>query len=318
MGDAQVELRLGEIGHDVRCRTAAANVADVEHHAGHLVRQALRGDEKLRERRDGVSPRAQRMSGVRRSAMTGRDEIPRALARVHEVAVRSRGFKDEAELVALRRGGEEGPGAERSDFLVGPEQHFVADLRGMRGRLKRLQRGEHHDQAALHVDHAGTAELLGREQGAFLKRIGCAVDGVVVPAAEKLDGRGRADAEAEGLGGCVRERDVLDVAGQRGELGVQQREHRGEAGKMVGAGVLLGPAREQVAQFGGAGGQGGDGGRQTHSPHAGKPPDKLEARSGGAMRLNFPRGLSRLVPFNWDCTDAEQSLDRMNRIDRMG
>ena len=49
--------------------------------------------------------------------------------------------------------------AERADLLVAVDHHFIAEPRRRRS-LDRLQRREHHREAALHVGDAGAAEDL--------------------------------------------------------------------------------------------------------------------------------------------------------------
>ena len=78
-----------------------------------------------------------------------------------------------------------------------------------------------------------------------------------MPAEQHLVRGFRPVAYAEGLRGGVGARDPLGRhAGQGGKVGLEQAEHRGEAGEIVAAGVLVRPADEPVAEDGKVGGHG--------------------------------------------------------------
>ena len=111
--------------------------------------------------------------------------------------------------------------------------------------------GEDDNEAALHVGDAGAAEGVGVEERAALEGIFGFVDGVVVAGEEELERRGGAHADAEGLRGRAGEGDVFeDGAGERGEFGGERRAHAVETGKVIRAGIEVGPGGEEVAERG--------------------------------------------------------------------
>ncbi len=78
------------------------------------------------------------------------------------------------------------------------------------------------------------------------------VDGIEMAGEEELERGGGADADAERLRGGAGQREVFDGgAGELAEFGGERVAHPVEAGKIIGAGVDLGPGDEEVAKRGG-------------------------------------------------------------------
>jgi len=96
------------------------------------------------------------------------------------------GSKTKPKMVAPGGLLEHRPRPVRTGFLVRGEQHLPAEIGRRRGLLKGLERGQDHDQPALHVGHPGAVERMGIEPATGLENIVRGVDRVVVPAKEHL------------------------------------------------------------------------------------------------------------------------------------
>lgn len=293
-GDAHVDLRAREVGHDVGGGAAALDAADVDEHAGQFGGQAVRGDEELGERGDGVAPVVGNFARVRGATAAGDGDAAGALARAHEIAVGTGGLEHERKAVARGGRGKKRGAAVRAGFLVGREQHLAAERGSVAGLQKGFQRGEQDHKATLHVGHAGAAQHVFVDERAALERMSRAVNGVVVSAEQNLLRRVRLVAHAQRPGGSADARRAFDDdAGQRGEFRREQIEHGGEAGGMIAAGILIAPADKQVAQTGTCGGQGGDCGGQDHTrslPQGNAP----RQRYGAGRRMEISRLMIRI------------------------
>ena len=289
LGDADIDLGFGEVRDDVGRGGAAADVADVDHHVGHLGGNFRHLEEKLGESENGAAAVVGDFGGVRGAAVAGGDDTAGAFARMDDVAVGTAGFEDETKLVPARSRAEKIHGAVRTGFFVGREQYFPTDARGVGRGFEGLKRGEQRDEAALHIGGAGAVERGGVEPAARLKRVVGFVDGVEVAAEDDLRGRGRAQADAErartgrietgGVGCEFRDRG----GGERlGEISAERFAHARETGGVAGAGVDIAPALEERAECGRAGGERGDGRR--NGSHEAKTQSEARAVGQGHAR----------------------------------
>ncbi len=96
---------------------------------------------------------------MRRAAADDDVEVAAALAFAGKVAVGEGRLVDQAEVVALRRLGQQRCGRLRADLLVGIEQHFPADAFAPGAVAPGGERQPHRQQAALEVGHAGAVQL---------------------------------------------------------------------------------------------------------------------------------------------------------------
>ena len=121
------------------------------------------------------------------------------------------------------------------------------------------------------------------------------VDGVEVAADEELEWGFGADAHAEGAGGRVGERDLVDGAGERGEGATEDGEHRREAGKVIAAGILFAPCDEGGAEFGGARGEQDDG----SGKHGGSRGGRDHGEAGSSKSLPSRAVTRRIAAGRW-------------------
>ena len=81
------------------------------------------------------------------------------------------GLVGQRRVLAARRLGDQRRRAGRADLLVAVDHHLVAEARPRLARLDRLQRREHHRDAALHVGDAGAVEHAVLEPARLLERV---------------------------------------------------------------------------------------------------------------------------------------------------
>ncbi len=105
-------------------------------------------------------------------------------------------MRSRAQLGEQRRAGR------RANFLVGAQQHFVAQFflaRFLaRQRFERLQRRKHHRQSAFHVGDARSSQHDAVLAPGLLKRVRGGKHRVVMPGEGDLQRRGRAHDDANG------------------------------------------------------------------------------------------------------------------------
>ncbi len=264
--DADIKFRLREVRHHIGRGSAAADIADVEHHAGQFGGNLSGGEQELSEGENGAATVVGHFGGVGRAAVAGCGEPAGSFAGMDDVAVRASGFVEQREGVVSRGLSEKRFAPVRADFLVGGQQNFPSDLGCVRCSLECLQGGVHDEDPAFHVDHAGTAQGVGIEPGAGLKCIIGLVNGIEVTVEQHALFGLRAHDDAHGAGRCTRQDRLVDLGRWKGagEVIAQAEAHPLEASTMPGPGVDVGPAFEQVHEFGSARGEGGDGRGQTH------------------------------------------------------
>ena len=86
--------------------------------------------------------------------------VARLDALINQRTVGHRRLVGHAKVRAFAQLSEQRRTAHRTDLLVGAQQHFVTDALFARQLLKRLQRREHHGNAALHVSNTRSAQHL--------------------------------------------------------------------------------------------------------------------------------------------------------------
>ena len=209
---ADIELGLGEVGHDVTRGTAAADIADVDENTGELGRDLGGSEQGFGEREECVAAGARDLRGVGGATAARGGEAARALAGLHDVAGRTRGLKPGRERVT--RGGfdEERGTAGRTGFLVGREEDFPDQRGGAEGLLEGLARGEENDESALHFGDPGAAERLAAGHGVV----------------RELPARVRGRAQAPGAGGTRRDRSRRDQSRRGGRTASQRGEATGK------------------------------------------------------------------------------------------
>ena len=159
------------------------------------------------------------------------------------------GFVGEGGKLSRGELGDQPSAGERAGFLVGIDQHVIAEAGGGRGLFKGQQRMEHHRDPALHIGNPGAVQRLLVEPALVLERVIGGEDGVHMTGQQDPPVGLRAHAHHQML--AMRLVEGTAVGGNRGDGGrVDQFDAPGQGGKRLGQRVgLLGKAGE----IGGAG-----------------------------------------------------------------
>ena len=197
---------------------------------GNLIDQPGSGD-------DRVSSFLKFPSCVSGFATNDERKISRALSPRNQCSVGQRRFVQQAEIAARGDLLDDTNTSRRSDFFVGVEQNFPADLSSQRTGFECFKRGEHYNDPTFGIGHAGPIDRTVVKRFAFLERMPNRVHSVHVNAQQDFLARLRPLADVNHLPQLLLDLGTT-VVDDRHRLGVDQFDLATERFKLVNQTLL--------------------------------------------------------------------------------
>ena len=169
---------------------------------------------------------------MRASAAHDDREIAGPAARAGQRAVRQRRLVGQRRDLAARRPRKQPRGGKRTRFLVRIDHHFIAQTRGERRCLHRLQRGKKQRKPALHVGDAGAVQRVGVKETQLLKRMIGRIDGIHMAGEQHLHRRLRPHRQVE-VAAVIERGDAAVGAHALGRFGRFHRDRSGQGAERL-------------------------------------------------------------------------------------